>query len=299
MGSTFAGIPVAVVAGFSFNKYRELVLTFASVMIGVGMLVSSPMMIALLDYYGLTGGFIMLSGLSLQLCVIGTLLKPSIIEKQLKVQRKLLTKTSKENAKRTVSPRLISSGEFSGRPSGILHVINRIINIEIFNDKAFDFFLISTMSWNLMTAVCQMHLPNYMTIKGETPSHIALVMGLFGVSNTIGRLFGTFTVSQRTKIDLTYWHVAFLFVSGVGAFMFPVYKELSSSEIVFSFIAGFCTGAANSLLTPITLQILGMAHLSSGYGMNFFFCGVGFLLGPPIASEMSFFSWSFCSYLFA
>ena len=38
-------------------------------------------------------------------------------------------------------------------------------------------------------------------------------------------------------------------------------------------------------MTPISLQMVGMEHLSSAHGLERFFCGLGYFAGPPIAGQ--------------
>ena len=52
---------------------------------------------------------------------------------------------------------------------------------------------------------------------------------------------------------------------------------------IFAGAVGLYTGGPNSIMTPISLQMVGMEHLSSAHGLERFFCGLGYFSGPPVA----------------
>lgn len=54
---------------------------------------------------------------------------------------------------------------------------------------------------------------------------------------------------------------------------------------IFAAAVGLYTGGPNSIMTPISLQMVGMEYLSSAHGLERFFCGVGYFAGPPVAGE--------------
>ena len=52
---------------------------------------------------------------------------------------------------------------------------------------------------------------------------------------------------------------------------------------VFAAAVGLYTGGPNSIMTPISLKMVGMEYLSSAHGLERFFCGLGYFSGPPVA----------------
>ena len=46
---------------------------------------------------------------------------------------------------------------------------------------------------------------------------------------------------------------------------------------------GLYTGTLVALMTPITIQMVKLKHLSPAHGLEVFFCGIGFTIGPPVA----------------
>ncbi|XP_052216127.1 monocarboxylate transporter 14-like isoform X10 [Dreissena polymorpha] len=52
------------------------------------------------------------------------------------------------------------------------------------------------------------------------------------------------------------------------------------------FIFGVLGGGSNSLMTPITLDFVDEDRISDAHGLEFFFCGLGYITGPPIAGYM-------------
>ena len=62
-------------------------------------------------------------------------------------------------------------------------------------------------------------------------------------------------------------------------------QYLQIGVYVFAAAVGLYTGGPNSIMTPISLQMVGMEYLSSAHGLERFFCGLGYFTGPPVAGE--------------
>jgi hypothetical protein len=72
-------------------------------------------------------------------------------------------------------------------------------------------------------------------------------------------------------------------VAGVVTLTFPLYSHFVSAGYIYAAVAGFYTGGPNSVMTPITLRLVGVKDISSAHGLEICFCGIGILVGPPIA----------------
>ena len=59
--------------------------------------------------------------------------------------------------------------------------------------------------------------------------------------------------------------------------------SLQVGDYVFATIVGLYTGTLVALMTPITIQMVKLKHLSAAHGLEVFFCGIGFTVGPPVA----------------
>ncbi|XP_052783268.1 monocarboxylate transporter 9-like [Mya arenaria] len=66
----------------------------------------------------------------------------------------------------------------------------------------------------------------------------------------------------------------------------PSVKEAKYKQYKYVFVAaiGLLTGLPNSLATPLTLTLVGVENISIAHGLVYFFCGIGFVSGPPLAA---------------
>lgn len=270
IGNAFIGTPYVVMLGYYFQERRNLVIAMSAAVIGVGMFVSSPLALFFLDVYGLQGTFLILSGFTSHLFIVSSICKPSITElKLLRSRAWTEMKTGDQSIKKTLSNKLSS-------------LFANLLNKNIVTNVPFVFFLFSTITWNLMLGICLLHLPNYLSLLGADSFKITVVMTSFGVSNTIGRFLSSLSMSVKRANSLIV-HVTTLACCGLVTLCFPVYSRHVGADVAFSCLVGLCTGAPNSLMTPITLDMVGLEFLSAAHGIENMFAGVGLLLGPPTA----------------
>ncbi|XP_053404493.1 monocarboxylate transporter 9-like isoform X2 [Mercenaria mercenaria] len=275
IANSIASIPMSVTLGYYFQERRNTVISLSMAVIGLAMFIASPLSLYLLHSYGLKGTFMIVGGLSAHLCICGVICKPSDAEIALQKERNAIK--IKETMLRQRTNTLIPSNKLKG-------VLNSF-NINLFKNISFMLFLLSTITWNIMQSVCLMHLPNYIVTKGFPESSITLIMTVFGVSNTVGRFLSALTVGAG-GIDSLTLHVGTLGVAGVVTLTFPLYSHYDSAGYIYAAVAGFYTGAPNTVMTPITLRLVGVQDISSAHGLEIFFCGIGILAGPPIAASL-------------
>lgn len=243
-------------------------MALSMVMIGVGMFLASPLALYLLKTYGLKGTFIINAGLSAQLCVCAMVCRPSGKEIAIKKHKTMKQYCSQNN------PIVVSRVK-------CLSKILTYVNIDLLINVPFLGFLFSTLTWNFLLAVCVVHLPNYIE-RVAVGKSVTVVMIVFSVGNSLGRFLGALLVIQR-RVSALLIHILVLTCGGIFAACFQLYKYLSFSPYVFAGIAALSTGLPNSIMTAITLYFVGIDNISSAHGLAFFFSGLGFLAGAPIA----------------
>jgi hypothetical protein len=59
--------------------------------------------------------------------------------------------------------------------------------------------------------------------------------------------------------------------------------------VILCICLGVCYGMQNVLLAVAPGEVYGSSHLTIIFGYVLFFCGIGAILGPPLASESLFF----------
>lgn len=272
IGNSMASVPFSVTLGHYFNKRRNIVISLSMAVIGLGMFIASPFSLYLLNSYGLKGTFLIIGAFNAHICICGVICKPSSVEILIQKQRRV--NNIKETSRKQESNYLSASRKF----------LSKIFNMNLISNIPFLLFLFSTSTWNLMQSVCLIHLPNYIVRKGFPESAITGIMTVFGVSNTLGRFLAALTAGPG-GVDSLMLHVGMLGVAGVATLAFPVYSHFDSAGYIYAAVAGLYTGGPNSVMTPITLQLVGVRDLASAHGLEIFFCGIGVMAGPPIAGK--------------
>lgn len=255
---------------YYFEKRRDFFIAISTALIGVAMNAASPVALYFLETYGLKGTFFMTGGLCANLCVCAVVCRPSSKEIQLK-------KTA--DSKRCELEALTISGEKRTWKSKFSD-----FNLDLLTNIPFLALLISTMTWNFMLSICLIHFPNYVVTKGLATSEITVIMTVFSITNTTGRFLGALTVNQHKIYTITI-HILALGCGGVLTLSFPFYSRLASSAYVYAGLAGLFTGIPNSLMTAITMNLVGVDKIASAHGLEYFFSGLGYVTGPPIAGK--------------
>ncbi|WAR28860.1 MOT12-like protein [Mya arenaria] len=264
IGNALSGVPLAVVLVYYFERRRNIVLTLSQAVIGVAIFLASPLALWLLEEYGLKGTFLILAGICAHLCVCAVICKPSVEEEKLKINA-LKSKDVTMNKPYTYCK------------------CDSLLDLQVLRSLPFVLFLMSTSTWNFMLSVCLMHLPNYVMTKGLNATDITVLMTIFSISNTVGRLSAVFIVDCK-HLDNMVVHICCLVIASIFALFFQLYNHLPSAEYVFVAATGILTGLPNSLATPLTLALIGVENISIAHGLVYFFCGIGYVSGPPLAA---------------
>lgn len=116
---------------------------------------------------------------------------------------------------------------------------------------------------------------------GFSASSAAALVGLFAVSNTLGRLFWG-TIADKINI---YFMTALLFVLLVFSMLsLALFPHLSGLFVAMMFLIYLCYGGITTIISPITADLFGMKNLTSNYGLMYVAYGIGGIVGPRIAA---------------
>ena len=272
IGNAFGAMPQSVIIAYSFEKWRNITLSFKEVLVGVGMFIASPLLFLLIDTYGINGSFLIVSGINLHICAGSLLCWPNSEERNLK-KRKSKRHDGTQSSFKIIYQKLKSSVKLS---------------FMLLKNKQLLLFMLSTLTWNFILSACSLHLPRYMVTRGFGDSAVVSVMTVFSLANTLGRLCAAATVGNG-GIDSNILHIGMLGVLSFSTLLFPLYGQWSYSGFVLAILSGFYCGGPNALLTPITVGLIGIEKMSSGYGLLIFFCGIGVLTGPPVLGKIFYF----------
>ena len=259
---------MSVILAYYFEARRNFVIVLSQVVIGLASFAASPVALRLVDTFGIRGTFIMVSGITAHLCIFAIICKPSENEKLLKIKNK-----NENNA--------------HSKTSKWFNVIFRLFDTQVLHSLPFVLFLLSTMTWNFMLSVCLMHLPNYVITQGRQEFEVTTMMTVWSACNTFGRFLPLPTIDNK-RIDNMVVHILCLAVSGVFTALFPYYGHIKGADYVFVATVGLLMGPPNSLMTSITLDLVGVDKISAAHGYEYLFAGLGLTLGSPFAGRCFF-----------
>jgi predicted MFS family arabinose efflux permease len=211
----------------------------------------------LVRIYGWNGSILILGGLGLNVCVCGALLRTH----------------STPEAK---SPP-IGTGRLRRRSS--------VVKVSLLKNPSFLLFIFHQTLFTIGSSVVYVHVSAVIEIlTGEERFHCQLALTMIGVANFFGRIIqgglgGLKCVNVMTQYLVSYVVVGCVILTFPSVPYFPVLLFLCG-------VFGFCTAPYATLVQLIAVKIAGLHNLKVAYSMFLFMCGIGLLLGAPIAGVL-------------
>ncbi|XP_071086245.1 monocarboxylate transporter 9-like [Haliotis cracherodii] len=156
-------------------------------------------------------------------------------------------------------------------------------NLPLITANGFLFYNISLMFLGLGENAILFHLPNYAYSKSSTRIQSTNLFTAMGLTSLMSRIFTGLILNDK-DISIILLHVSCLGIIGILALVFPLYSHTYSLQMVFSALYGLYGGGLHSILSPMTVECVGVANLAVGFGVTHFAIGIGYILGPPVAS---------------
>ncbi|XP_021368367.1 monocarboxylate transporter 9-like isoform X1 [Mizuhopecten yessoensis] len=261
-GQAFVYTGSFVVVGFYFGKQRSLATGVVVAGFAVGMVVFPSLTQILVDGYGLKGTFLILSAVGFQTCVFGTIIAPGRTERALysEAQRR------REISKPSLCKRLFDDARILGKMSFLI-------------------FCVSIFLWCKSLSIVTLYVTDFYHSTGSSMVEAAFLTSLIGIGSIISRvLVGIAAVDGGVDRQLLYF--GSYGVIGVLTLTSPFYCTSYWSKACFSSLFGLYTGGSWTLLGPITVELVGIQNLASGFSIEMAAAGLGFLSGPIICGYM-------------
>jgi predicted MFS family arabinose efflux permease len=259
-GMSFLCLAPIIVMGYAFEKYRGMAVGFAVMGAGFGMFTSGPLTQYLLDTFGLHGTFLLLGGIGLQCVFLGSLMRPSELERKQNINLRYAKLTNTKD------------GTNNGRCR---------INCELFRNKAFVLIAISGFLWNAAFSIISVNLSNYAYLLGTKKQEAAFLWTMIGIGSTVNRFLTGLTLGPN-GIDRLLLDFGFLGILGALTITFPMYAASFSGQCMFALLYGIYSGGLIVLTSPLCLELAGLQKLPLAVGYVYFFGGIGCIIGPPI-----------------
>ncbi|XP_048246342.1 monocarboxylate transporter 12-like [Haliotis rufescens] len=321
LGLSLCGNVVGVVPGHYFEKRRSAAYGVCMAGGALGLFIAGPLTRYLLDHYDLHGTLLIIGAISFHICIAASLLrKPTPTSNtSFTVESNNEEDASAEEGSIEVSG--VDSQPFQSSDAteaGVNHITNtqteetaipflveditppctpeseesqcqccntRLLFgvIQIVTQKAFLMYNFAILFWSLGDAACVLHLPNYTEVKGSTPRQAASLLSAMGAGGVFTRVVIGLMASDSST-EYTVLQLGIVGITGLITILFPLYSSTYHWQIVFGFLYGLYSHGTNSLIGPLTIQLTSLSNVAIGFGIVYFSCGIGYLLGPVIAS---------------
>ncbi|XP_033760683.1 monocarboxylate transporter 12-like [Pecten maximus] len=261
-GQAFGYTGSFVVVGFYFRKQRSLATGVVVAGFAAGMVVFPFLTQTLVAEYGLQGAFLLLSAVGFQTCVFGAIVAPGRTERALYSE----AKRRRQISKTSVCKRLYD-------------------DLRILNKMSYLIFCVSIFLWCKSLSIVTMFVTDYYHTTGSSMVEAAFLTSLIGIGSIISRvLVGIAAVDGGVDRKLLYF--GSYGVIGVFTLTLPFYGTSYWGKACFSSLFGLYTGGSWTLLSPITVELVGLENLASGFSIEMVAAGLGLLTGPIVGGYL-------------
>ncbi|XP_060083013.1 monocarboxylate transporter 12-like [Ylistrum balloti] len=243
----------------------------------------------LFDFYGFLGAFLILSGITLNLLVCGTLYRPlpsnakferqTILKRDGQVLETRCNSQGNKNEKDKEDHGCCYRVSCSLRNSG-----NTQCNIKtIVADYRYTSFIIAVGLFSAAFQSAFAFLPVYAKEMNIEESSTAFIVSLTILFDTLGRLFFGAVLDMRSvKHYRVVIYNCVLLALGILSLILPFSSEYIILAVVCS-VYGFMMGCIISQKSVIIVDILGVNNLALAFGLLLLLQGVGSSAGPSIS----------------
>ncbi|XP_046548505.1 monocarboxylate transporter 12-like [Haliotis rubra] len=263
---------VGVVTGKYFSKRHETAFGVCIAGGGLGLFVAGPLVRYLLSQYNLSGALLILGAIEFHMCVAAVTLRPLRKEQAQSVTEIKNDHREDKNIDTGYHDRLLQST-----------ICKVFRSLRVLKHIGFLIYNVSIMLWAHGEAAAVFHLPYYAQQKGSSPDQAATLFTAMGVGSIFSRLAAGIMASD-SKIPYLTLHIGLTGISGMVLLLFPLYSHTYTTQLVFGSLYGTYSQGMNTLVGPMVLNLVAVEEVPVAYGCAFFFQGIGYILGPPIAS---------------
>ncbi|XP_048244751.1 monocarboxylate transporter 12-like isoform X4 [Haliotis rufescens] len=262
LGTGFAQGGCMVSIGYHFPKTSSKVSGIITCGSGLGVFIHPILTRYLLNQYGLQGAFLLNGGVMFNLCVFALLLKPSPFE----TERKRQPATTQLSCGQAMQAFYKHCRQF----------------ITVFKSLSFTMLLCSIFCYSMSISTLYLFLPDFLYENGASLQDSSLAISSSGIGSILSRFLVGFAANDTSVGSGVFYNCLPSVVATLTLFL-PFFSLTTGGRIMYGFLTGLYTGGQFVVLIPIILETLDDKFLASGVGITSFSCGIGTLLGPPIA----------------
>lgn len=239
-------IPTVTAVPSYFKKKLSIATGIAASGVGVGNFLYPTLIRWLVNKYDWKQSFLILGAISLNICVLGALIRP------------------------------VKMGELSkNRP---------ILDLTPFKKKGYIMLCLNVFLYCCGISSMYIHLAAHGEFVGIDGDMSAILISGLGISNIFGRLIYGF-IGHHPRLNPVLLYSVSFFLSGVCICVVPVmhsYAGLMTCAVLF----GLFSSCFGTLLVLILVQLLGLQRFANGFGCLLIFMAAGQLVGASLTGAM-------------
>ena len=230
---------------------------------GVGIFFMGPLIQLAREHYGSSGCFLILAAFALHIVVFGALMRPSILELE----------THKMKRMKGHTHRTASFAPFT-------------MYFKLCTDKCVMCLSLSLFFFSIASFAIFIHLPNFCIHKGYSSLQASFLISVSG-SMTIACRILTGIAANAPDIDEITIYIGSMWIQSFATFLLPLYGKWYEGQMVYAAIIGLYYGCCYVVLPPINKKAVGVENMASALGIEYFLGGIGTIIGPVIAGNVS------------
>ncbi|XP_052105535.1 monocarboxylate transporter 12-like isoform X2 [Mytilus californianus] len=288
IGCGIAFMPGSVAVAKYFINHRPLAMAISSAGGGIGIFAFPPIIEMLNEYYTWRGMFLILGGITLNICVFGSLIRP--LTKEVSSEQK--SQESGYSSDKSENNKLQSSSVSKNLETVQLNEESENFEQVGFLDKhfylkipSFYILMINNFMYQFGASIILGHLQAYAVYqKGFTKPNSAILYTISGVMVLVFKLLhGVFANMSHVKIFRPiYQYIFFYALGGIATICLTIHSRYG--VYFYSAIFGMSYAACGgSLLPAIIIEMSGVETFGVTYGIVLFVLAVGQLTGAPVA----------------
>lgn len=214
---------------------------------GCGSFLMPLLMEYLVIRYGWEGSLLILGGLSLNICVCGALLRPPPNKGKKKKKKK--------------------------------------VNFKLLKNSNLTLFLLHQIPFTAAVSVVYIHITAVIeSLTGVPRTQSSLALTVIGITNFFGRIIHG-AIGGLKSVNVMSQYLTSYAICGCVLLIFP-HVPYYPALLVIGGIYGFLIAPYAALSQLIIVEYAGIENLKFVYGMFLFSCGVGLMIGAPIAGVL-------------
>jgi len=265
-------VPAVTAVGYWFEKRRSLVTGISTCGSGFGTIVFAPVVTNLEKALGWQWCNRIVASFCLACTVLGATMKP--VPMPSKDEENSITEIKENIKKDKENEALIEESatvEKKVEESGYLTVIKNI---------PFLCVMLANLPAVMGLYIPYMFLPGITQQRGLTADESALLISLIGFFNTGGRILSG-AITDHPKIDALFLTTVTIFLGALCPALMTVCHAFWSYAIV-CIMFGLFLSAWPAVTSSCLVDMLGLTHLTSAFGILTCIRGLSAFLGPPV-----------------